>query len=457
MSRLRPASVRIRTTLASVLVVGVALVSGAAWLVQAHHHALARDVEATAVLRSDDVAAALADGTLPEVLASPLEDETVVQVVGPDGAVVAASSNITGEGAITGLVAPPDGHTASTLTGLPVGDTAFRVIARRGDAAHQTTTIYVGRSLQPAEESTQNLQHLLLTGIPLLVGLVAITTWFLTGRALRPVDEIRREVEQISGSDLHRRVPEPPTHDEINRLAATMNTMLERLDTSNEKQRRLVADTSHELRSPLAAIRAQLEVDGSYPDPARWAMTRTEVLAETIRLQQLIEDLLLLAQPGSTDTTGDLKPLLDLDDVVLAAVRRAQPCTDKEITMAGMTAGQVRGNTPQLERLVTNLLDNAIRHASTAITIGLRETGQHIELTVADDGPGIDPADRQRIFEPFTRLDAARDRDSGGTGLGLAIAADIVHVHHGTITAEDAHPGARFVVDLPAPQRDPSA
>lgn len=451
MSRLRPASVRIRTTLASVVVVGVALVGGAAWLVEAHHHALARDVEATAVLRSDDVAAALADGTLPEVLASPLEDETVVQVVGPDDTVVAASSNITGEHPITGLAAPIDGHTAKTLSGLPVGNTAFRVIARRGDAAHQATTIYVGRSLEPAEESTQDLQHLLLTGIPLLVGLVAITTWFLTGRALRPVDEIRREVEQISGSDLHRRVPEPPTHDEINRLAATMNTMLERLDTSNEKQRRLVADTSHELRSPLAAIRAQLEIDGSYPDATRWAMTRTEVLAETIRLQQLIEDLLLLAQPSPTDNTGDLKPLLDLDDIVLAAVRRTQAGTNKAINTAGVTAGQVRGNTPQLERLVTNLLDNAIRHAATSITVTLRETGQRIELTVADDGPGIDPADRQRIFEPFTRLDAARNRDSGGTGLGLAIAADIVHAHGGTITVTNGSAGAKFAVALPIP------
>ncbi|MEO6629521.1 MAG: HAMP domain-containing sensor histidine kinase [Aquihabitans sp.] len=447
---------RIRTTLASVVVVGVALIGGAAWLVEAHHRALARDVEATAVLRSDDVAAALADRTLPEVLASPLEDETVVQVVGPDGAVVAASSNITGEAPITGLSAPVDGHTARTLTGLPVGDTAFRVIARRGDAAHQATTIYVGRSLEPAVESTQDLQHLLLTGTPLLVGLVAITTWFVTGRALLPVDEIRREVEQISGSDLHRRVPEPPTHDEINRLAVTMNTMLERLDTSNEKQRRLVTDTSHELRSPLAAIRAQLEIDGSYPDPTRWRVTRTEVLDETIRLQQLIDDLLLLAKPDSTDATGDQKPLLDLDDIVLAAVRRAQPGTDKVINTSHVNAGQIEGNTPQLERLVTNLLDNAIRHATTAITVALREVDKVIELTVADDGPGIRPADRHRIFEPFTRLDADRGRDSGGTGLGLAIASDIVRVHQGTIAAEDAQPGARFVVSLPAPKRHPN-
>jgi signal transduction histidine kinase len=412
---------------------------------------LASDVETTAVLRANDVAAALADGTLRRVLASPLEAETVVQVVGPDGTVTAASSNITGEGPITGLIAPTDGYAARTLTGLPVGNTAFRVIARRGTPQHQSTTIYVGRSLQPADASTHDLQNLLLTGIPPLIGLVAITTWLLTGRALRPVDEIRREVEQISSSDLHRRVTEPPTHDEINRLAATMNTMLERLDTANEKQRRLVADTSHELRSPLAAIRVQLETDGSYPDPSRWAMTRTEVLDETIRLQQLIEDLLLHARPDVSGAAGHPKSLLDLDDIVLAAVRRAEPGTAKVINTAHVSAGQVQGSTPQLERLVTNLLDNAIRHAATIITIGLREAGRHIELTVTDDGAGIDPADRQRVFEPFTRLDTARDRDSGGTGLGLAIAADIVHAHGGTIAVDDVPTGARFVVALPTP------
>lgn len=449
MNRIRAASVRVRTTLAAVVVVGIALVGGAQWLVAAHHRAVANDVEAASVLRSDDIAAALADGSLPDILAAPLEDDTVVQVVGPDGKVLAASSNITGEPPITGLIAPTEGHNARTLTDLPVGDTAFRVIARRGLTPDQATTIYVGRSLEPAEESTKNLQHLLVTGIPLLVGLVAATTWFLTGRALRPVDEIRREVERISSTDLHRRVPEPPTHDEVNRLATTMNTMLERLDTANEQQRRLVADTSHELRSPLAAIRAQLETDDAYPDPTRWPGTRAEVLDETVRLQQLIEDLLQLAQSQATTGLGRRHSLVDLDDIVLAAVRRSQPGTGKTIDATNVNAGQLHGNTPQLERLATNLLDNAIRHATTTVTVTLRETDKHVELTVADDGPGIDPSDRKRIFEPFTRLDPARDRDSGGTGLGLAIASDIIQSHRGHITIEDNHPGARFIVTFP--------
>lgn len=305
----------------------------------------------------------------------------------------------------------------------------------------------MGRSLEPAEESARNLEHLLQTGVPLLVGLVGITTWMLTGRALRPVDEIRREVERISATDLHRRVPEPAAHDEVGRLATTMNMMLERLDTSNEQQARLVADTSHELRSPLAAIRAQLETDSAYPDSDRWHTTRAAVLDETIRLQQLVEDLLQLAQNSPTTGARHGHQLVDLDDLVLAAVRRAQPTTQIALDATRVNAAQLHGSTPRLERLITNLLDNAIRHASTTVTIALRENDHQVDFVVADDGAGIDPADRDRVFEAFTRIDSARD--SGGSGLGLAIASEIVRAHHGSIKVEDNQPGARFVVSMP--------
>ena len=278
--------------------------------------------------------------------------------------------------------------------------------------------------------------------------LVGATTWVVTGRALRPVEGMRREVEAIGAEDLHRRVPEPSTGDEIGRLARTMNAMLARLEDATERQRRFVADASHELRSPLTGIRAQLEVDLAHPESADWQITERDVLVDAIRLQRLVDDLLLLATADASPVEASFRGPVDLDEIVLTEARRLRSRTPHHIDTTGVSGAQLDGNPDQLTRAVRNLLDNAARHAHSTVTTTLTESEDAITLTVVDDGPGIPVEQQQWIFERFARLDDARTRDDGGAGLGLAITQDVVAAHGGSITLDNT-PGACFTISFP--------
>jgi signal transduction histidine kinase len=446
----RLATVRVRITLAAVLVVGIALAAGGAWLVRAQRNALTNDVETAARLRSRDIAATVADGKFPATLAIPRADENLVQVIDANGKVVAASPNIVGEARISTLNPGPSGYASRTLDSLPVGDTRFRVVARRVATTSGTYTVYVAGSLEPVDNSTSNLAGLLLIGLPILLALVGTTTWVLTGRALQPVEAIRREVEAIGAGDLHRRVPEPGTADEIGRLARTMNAMLGRLEHATDRQRRFVADASHELRSPLTGIRAQLEVDLAHPGRADWQTTERDVLDDAIRMQRLVDDLLVLATADASVSDASHRELVDLDEIVLTEARRLGSRTPHHIDTARVSGAQIDGNWDQLTRAVRNLLENAARHAQSTVNLTLEESDTGVILTVTDDGPGIPPDQQERIFERFTRLDDARTRDTGGTGLGLAITHEVVTAHGGTITLDNA-PGAQFTISFPLP------
>jgi signal transduction histidine kinase len=365
-------------------------------------------------------------------------DDVLVQVVGPDGTVLAASPGRTGR-----LWSETPRKTTVRDGELPGGGAA-RVLATPVDGA----TVYVAGTLEDVQDSTHALLRSLLVAVPLSTAVLAGLVWWLVGRVLRPVEGIRTEVDRISASRLDRRVPEPPTTDEIARLAHTMNAMLDRLAGSAEEQRRFVADAAHELRSPLARIRAELEVDAAHPASADLETTHASVLDDTVTLQRLVEDLLLLARGDS----GALRPghagPVDLDDVVDRVVRAR---ADRRVDARGVAPVQVAGDPEQLERVVRNLLDNAVRHARERITVTLSAgpAGAAV-LTVADDGPGIPAADAERVFERFTRLDDARGTRDGGAGLGLSIARDIAERHGGSLTLDPAATGgARFVVWLP--------
>ena len=442
------AGVRGRTVLAAVVVVGIALTVGAALLVKSEHDALTHDIETTALLRANDLAATLADGTVPQDLAVAHPDEGVIQVLDQSGRVVAASANIVDKPPITGLAAPAHGHRAVTRRDVGVGDSKFRIVAISAPAPDQTYTIYVGSSLEPVDDSTDTLERLLVVGLPVLLLIVGSVAWFVVGRALRPVESIRSEVEAISERDLHRRVSEPSTGDEIGRLARTMNVMLERLEDSALRHQRFVADASHELRSPLTGIRAQLEVELAHPERSNWVITGQEVLSETVRLQRLVDDLLALARSDHSALPLTLKSV-DLDDVVLREVDRLRGFTTVTFDVRQVSGGQVLGEVDQLTRVVRNLLDNAARHARSTVSVGLIEAGAEVTLTVEDDGPGIPREAMTKIFDRFARLDEARARDDGGTGLGLAITKEIVIAHQGSIEVAKAEPGCRFVVHLP--------
>jgi signal transduction histidine kinase len=307
-----------------------------------------------------------------------------------------------------------------------------------------TATVYSGTGLTPEVMTT--VTRSMLVGFGLLVLVVATMTWLTTRRALRPVEGIRAEMAEITSStDLTRRVPVPASGDEVADLATTTNETLAALERSVERQRRFVADASHELRSPIASLRTQLEVSSAHPE----LLDLDGLVDDTVRLQHLAADLLLLARLDAgepvTDTTVELAGLVR-EEADHRSGDGAVP-----IALHLHDRPDVRGSRTRLTRVVANLLDNAQRHAAGAVTVTLRAADATAVLEVSDDGPGIPADDRERVFERFVRLDHARDRDQGGTGLGLAIARDIVTAHGGTITAGPAAGGgARFEVRLPA-------
>jgi signal transduction histidine kinase len=445
----RLGTVRVRITAAAVLVVGAALIIGAFWLVRAHRSALTTNLETTARLRAQDIASSIDDGNFPRVLAVPRGDENLVQVVDANGDVVAASANIPGGDARISYLKPDaDGLSTRTVAGIEKGEGSYRIIARRVNTASGTYVVYVAHSLEGIARSTESLERLLWWSLPPLLILMAVLTWIVTGRALRPVEAIRREVEVIGGEDLHRRVPEPTSEDEIGRLARTMNAMLARLEDATDRQRRFVADASHELRSPLTGMRAQLEVDLEHPELADWQVTERDVLADTIRMQRLVDDLLAIAVVDASELDAAHRAAVDLDEIVLAEARRLQTRSGLTIDTRSVSGAQVDGNADQLLRVVRNLLDNAARHAQSQVVVSLVESNTDVTLRVVDDGPGIRDEDRERVFERFARLDDARARDGGGAGLGLAIVHDVVVAHGGSVAVENA-PGAAFTVVLP--------
>jgi signal transduction histidine kinase len=439
----------VRITLAALVVVGIALAAGGFWLVRAQRNSLTHNVETAAALRARDIAASASDGAIPRLIAVPRGDENLVQIVDAHGRVIASSANIAGERRISELVPGEDGYTARTVATIEDGEGPFRVVASRVVNAGHPYTVYVAGSLEPVDDSIESLRRLLFVALPILLTLLGVTCWIVTGRALRPVESMRREVEAIGAADLHRRVPEPATADEIGRLAQTMNAMLGRLESSQERQRRFVADASHELRSPLTGIRAQLEVDLEHPADAHWEATERDVLADTVRLQRLVEDLLAVAAADASTEDATHRAAVDVDEIVLAEARRQRSIAGVQIDTSRVSGAQLSANADQLVRVVRNLLDNATRHARSTVTVSLVETASDVVLRVTDDGPGVPPDARERIFERFARLDDARASNDGGTGLGLAIVQDVVDAHHGTVTVADNTPGATFTVTLP--------
>jgi signal transduction histidine kinase len=280
-------------------------------------------------------------------------------------------------------------------------------------------------------------------GIPLVVLAVAIVAWFLAGRALRPVEAMRQEVENISATTLQRRVREPRSHDEVASLARTMNSMLGRLQASRDHERQFLSDASHELRSPLASMRAQLET-GS------WSSDADGVKAEAARLAHIVDDLMDLAK---ADEAAPPTAETDLDEIVLEEVAAIAPTSAMLIDTTTVGAARLIGDRQALARMVRNLVDNAARHASSQVVVQLTNVDGVVTLTVDDDGEGVPDEDRERIFERFARTDSSRARNTGGVGLGLAVVRATARRHGGDVQYENAPSGgARFVVTLPGDQ-----
>lgn len=458
--RLSRASVRVRTTAAAVVVVALALAVGAVALVWLLRASLTDGLETGAEQRADALAAQVEASGPPEVLGEDPDDtddtddtedpedpedlaEDVLEQVATDGGALVVATT----GLPRGLPLEDGGDRVADLPG--------RWVLATGDAEGPDGADYVVTVAVPAEEvddSVAALVPLLALGLPAVLLVVGLTTWVVVGRALAPVERIRAEAEAVGGDALHRRVPVPPARDEVHRLAETLNRMLGRLEDSATRQRRFVADASHELRSPLASLRQTAEVARAHPGAMDEGELADATLEETLRMQRLVESLLVLTRADAGRRTTRVE--VDLDDLALAEASRLCRAgaggSGPVVDATGVVPVRVLGDPVALGQVVRNLVDNAARHAVAGVVLETGEEPGHAVLRVTDDGAGVPVEDRERVFERFVRLDEARSRDAGGSGLGLAIVQEIVRAHGGTVRVLEATGGgAALEVRLP--------
>lgn len=431
--------VRVRVTL-SATVVGVLVAAvGSTLFVGGLRESLEQSLVNAAQQQADSVVARLDAGDSPTQAAITDKDDLVVQVVGVDGRLLAGNHP---------EVTRPVRTAAGEAEGVRVpglGD-AYAVNAER---ARDGRLVVVGLSDEQVSRATETAVVLLGIAVPLGVLVLAGVVWLAIGRALRPVEVMRREAAAITAEHLHARLAVPPGDDEIPLLATTLNELLDRIDGSARQQRQFVSDASHELRSPLATLRQLAEVARRHPGSTSIMGLADDVLAEEQRMEALVTALLTLAR--LEDGESSRVQVVDLDDVVLTEVDRLRARDDSPaVDISQVSGGQVHGDPSLVAQVVTNLLANAARHARTTVRVGLVEVDGTVTLVVEDDGEGIAEPDRDRVFDRFARLDEARARDAGGVGLGLAIVKKVVEGSHGTVLVEASERGgARFVVRLP--------
>jgi signal transduction histidine kinase len=434
----RRLTLRARLTLVATAALAVGLSAGAALLVIITHRSGLSTVDGGARRAGQEVAELYAADRLPAVIPVTSTSSAYVQIV--EGGQVRLASATADR--LVPLLHPDEidrvrAGEALSLPGERAGmDTPIRVVGVPADSA----TVVVAVGTQQLADSERVVRRWVAFTGPALLVLLAALTWLVVGWTLRPVEALRRGAADITGRDLDERLPLAHARDEISRLAATLNDMLDRIDASRRRQRSFVSDAAHELRSPITAIRTQLEVAQRTGD---WDQTAADVLVDVDRLSRLVADLLLLAR---LDEAHPARPRpVDLGELAEDLAARYAGARVPVRVSGPVAPAVVVGDPDGLRRLVTNLVDNAVRHAAAAVTITVAPG----EVAVADDGPGIPAADRERMFDRFARRDDARDRDAGGSGLGLPIARELARVHGGSVALEDAAPGLRAVVRLP--------
>ena len=395
---------RLRLTVIATAVSAVVLVAASVLVLTLFQRQVVATSDGLATSRAEDLARLAQDGRVPEVLAD-IGDDSMGQVIGSDGSVIAASASLRDAPAVTAREGTGGDAVLIDLDGVPDDDETedYRAWLVTGQGPDGPVTAVVGTSRESIREDVGALGLALLLTMPLVLLAATALLWLLLGRTLRPVEEAHR------------------------------------------RQRTFVADAAHELQSPLASYRTQLEVAQRQDDPSRWRQVSVDLLAETDRMERLVRDLLFLARQDSQVTATSL---VDLDDIVREEVARVRAATAVDIDASGVSAAPVRGSRDDLARLVRNLLANAVRHASATVEVACRQDGSGTVLIVADDGPGIDPDLREAVFERFRRGDPARGHESG-TGLGLSIVRSVAERHEGRVRIVDADRGARFEVRLP--------
>ena len=443
-----------RLVLLSTAALAIGLAIGVLALTAVLRFGLERATDDAANRTADEVGALLDEGRLPDPI--PVGGTTLVQVLDEQGRVLAASA-----GADRLVAALPSEELTAALSGpQTVSGASFgvngpmRVVAQRAGPS-SSGIVVVGVPAGDIDDAVRIARTALIVGYAVLLAALAAVGWRLVGATLRPVEALRAGAEKITGAGSNDTLPVPRSADEIRRLANTLNGMLDRLESSRRRQRAFVADAAHELRSPLASLRTQLDValvTGTEPDTA-------DLLAEVDRLTDLVDDLLLLAR--ADDAIPPPPEVLDLADLAQEVVARyADARVPVTLLRVGTSDLLVEANPTALARVLANIVDNAVRYATTAVavSVGSAADGGAV-LGVTDDGPGIPAADRARVFERFTRLHDARDRNTGGSGLGLAIVGELVRQQGGSVALDDKNPGGdppglRVEVHLPSHRLD---
>ena len=441
-------SARSAATSAVVVLVAFAF-AGAAFDLILYRTLLAGVDDATAG-RARTIVDALHSGS-PDALDSALLATTqrvvAIQLIAPDGTVVKRA----GSAPATPLI-PINEFDFNLRRGMPddaVADDDMRVSGQKVNARSGQYTVLVGGGSEAVEAIVRTVALLVAGTAPIIAGVAATATYRLVRRSLQSVDAIRSRVAEISTSDLAERVPVSTSRDEISALAVTMNEMLARLEAGHQAQQRFLSDASHELRSPLATIISGLEVAEAHPELLDAELAVDTLLPEAHRMRVLIEDLLLLARADEQSVVmrKEEVALDELAEVEAARVRREAGCT----VHADICPSRLTADPAGMSRMIRNLVDNAVRHANSLIVIEVSSRDRTAILSISDDGPGIAPAERTRVFERFVRLDSDRSRSSGGAGLGLAIVAEVVAAHGGTVSIDD-RPGGGTKVTVALPQ-----
>ncbi|MBB5784786.1 sensor histidine kinase [Nonomuraea jabiensis] len=437
-------SIRARMTIATVVVFGAVVLLGVLAISLTYPVRARADLVQTADDASRHLSTSITEhrfsGPIP-----PLKGVYLLQIVNTDGHVLAASAGLAGQPALTR--AWPEGGDSRVQTRVCPGRCMVVVGTSNPASAYGSVVAYAALR-EPFLLSSPFLPLVLAAFGAVLVALMGWGAWYGVGRVLAPVERIRSGLARISAHDLSRRVDVPDTQDEVAELAATVNATLERLEDAVARHRRFVSDASHELRTPITGLLVRLEAGLADPNESEWRAA----IKDAERLSDIVHDLLLMARLDAGVQPEQER--IELGKLVEEEVSR-QSCR-LPLTMDVEPGLYVRGNRLRLARLLTNLLSNADRYGDSRVWISVRGWADQAVVEVLDDGPGIPPEMRDRVFERFTRLDHTRSRDTGGTGLGLPIARDIAKAHGGTLEIGDG-PGARMILRLPQSPPAPDA
>jgi signal transduction histidine kinase len=431
-------SLRARLTLLATALFTIAVVTGVVLVLVLQRKALVHVLDASARKTGVDIAQQIKNGKQSTTVVPTTGGVLEVQVVDAGNHVVAASPGADRFVPVLDRAKVVKVRAGDTLDiESPFSDARLRVL---GTTAGPSTVLVV-TDLKQIDDSLRLLSRAALIGGPLAVLLMGVATYIVVALTLRSVGALRHGAAEITAAGLaDQRLPEPDADDEIRRLAVTLNAMLDRIDTATKRQRTFVGDAAHELRSPLASLRVQLEVAQRLGPAEDLPTLVDEVLVDVERIDRLVEDLLTLARQDEAGATVRRAEPVAFDKLI-STVAAGYLHARVPVTTTKMTPAVVRGDADGLRRVAINLIDNAVRHARSEVWVEV-DTGTlagraTVTLRVTDDGPGIPAAERERVFDRFYRLAASRARESGGTGLGLPIVRDLVRAHGGTVRLPD--------------------